>query len=188
MKKLVILLCMAGMCFAQNAMLSDFCSGFMVMGGARYDNVRMCVGSAAGVKGGPIADVMFSTKYHVKQNKMLVFNFPVMRPLLFGIAFKMLQFEPELNMEIHGDWQGRDIYWGPGLGLSLNYSPDYLSDMDMRGPDFFSMGPTVNCQAGVEIISRSYISLKTFYTPLFRFDGGDNGMVLGLTGQFSKYF
>ncbi len=33
------------------------------MGGGRYDDLRMCVGSPAGVKGGPIADIMFVTRY-----------------------------------------------------------------------------------------------------------------------------
>jgi hypothetical protein len=32
--------------------------GFLIMAGGRYDNLRMCVATDSGVKGGPIADIM----------------------------------------------------------------------------------------------------------------------------------
>ena len=38
--------------------------GLTFMAGGRYDNLRMCVGSSAGTKGGPIADGIFSIKFH----------------------------------------------------------------------------------------------------------------------------
>ena len=44
--------------------------GIKVMAGGRYDDMRMCVGSDAGVKGGPIADVMLL--YKKQSNQMLI--------------------------------------------------------------------------------------------------------------------
>jgi hypothetical protein len=58
------------------------------MAGGRYDNYRMCVASPAGVKGGAMADIMFTTKHRLNDHRSLTFNLPVMRPVLFGLAFK----------------------------------------------------------------------------------------------------
>ena len=69
------------------------------MAGGRYGDMRMCVGSGAGVKGGSIADVMLLFKQNIKPNVDLAFELSVMRPILFGVAFKLLQFEPQVSVE-----------------------------------------------------------------------------------------
>jgi len=184
---LLVFICSLTLAFSQGP-VTDFSTGFLVMGGVRYDDVRMCVGSEAGVKGGPIADLMFSSRYLVRENQIASFNLPVMRPLLFGIAFKMLQFEPEFTYEFHAQLGGRDFFAGPGVGFSLNYGPDYTSDTENRGTEFFSLGPILSMYAGTEFGHDNYLSLKGFYSPLFSFGGGPDGMVLGVAAGFSKYF
>ena len=60
MKKSIIILSILfiNIVFGQITKDSQKSYGIMFMGGGRYDDLRMCVGSAAGVKGGPIADIM----------------------------------------------------------------------------------------------------------------------------------
>ena len=72
--------------------------GVLFMGGGRYDNLRMCVGSDAGVKGGPMADIQLVVRYSLSPEYAVIFKLPVMRPILFGAAFKVLQFEPMVEM------------------------------------------------------------------------------------------
>ncbi|HMB01443.1 MAG TPA: hypothetical protein VKS21_10705, partial [Spirochaetota bacterium] len=72
--------------------------GINFLFGGRYDNLRMCVGSPAGVKGGPIADIGLDIKVSLDNQHDLVINLPIMRPILFGAAFKMLQYEPSVSL------------------------------------------------------------------------------------------
>jgi hypothetical protein len=177
---------------AQGAEKADVSFGVLLMGGGRYDNLRMCVGSAAGVKGGPIADIMLVTKYTLSPRYALTFNLPVMRPILFGLRFDMLQFEPEFTFEykikVH---EKRAFVLGPGLGLSLHHGPDYESDLDNRGESFFAAGPLFSWKFGLaferEGVTRNEIGLKLFYIPLFAKDRGD-GTVLGGALTFIHYF
>lgn len=166
--------------------------GILVMGGARYDNVRMCAGSPAGVKGGPIGDIMFTMKYRFSDKYAAVLNIPVMRPILFAASHDMLQFEPEAVFEMHRSLNGkRDFIHGPGLGLSANYGPDYNSGTENPTESFYAFGPIVNYQVGLAFNGKSQqhvIALKSFYTPLFSSDGHDNGHVVGGTLQYSIYF
>jgi hypothetical protein len=64
MKIKIILLLMLIMMFLGNLFSDEQQTtlGIKVMAGGRYDDMRMCVGSAADVKGGPIADVMLLIK------------------------------------------------------------------------------------------------------------------------------
>ena len=73
--------------------------GCSFLAGIRYDDLRMCVATPAGVKGGPIADIMASIRFPIDDKSSVSFKIPVMRPVLFGAAFGMLQFEPEVTLE-----------------------------------------------------------------------------------------
>ncbi len=190
MKKYLLFIFLIGSLFAQTDIHKSKSFGIMIMGGGRYDDLRMCVGSAAGVKGGPIADIMFVTKYHKNANNALSINIPVFRPILFGTAFKLLQFEPEVNWEMYRTTKsGKRIFMGPGLGLSFHYGPDYESDLDNRGEDFFAIGPMLNYSVGLSFNEErtKNLGLKLFYIPLFGEDK-NNGTVLGAAVQYYLIF
>jgi hypothetical protein len=159
--------------------------GIKVMAGGRYDDMRMCVGSDAGVKGGPIADVMLLIKRNIKPNVDLAFELPVMRPLLFGLAFEMLQFEPQISMEFNKQISNNSaLILAPGVGISLHYGPDYKSDLDNRGKDFFAAGPIVSGLIGYSFDGKNDKSktfgIRMFYTPLFSGESSSSpGQVFG---------
>lgn len=156
--------------------------GLHLLAGGRYDDVRMCVGSPAGVKGGPIMDVYLDIRFPLENNNFLIVNIPIMRPILFGAAFQMLQFEPQVTFEHrfdNGDKPGFVI--GGGLGLVFHYGPDYNSSPDNRGASFFAMGPLFTGSAGLLIEGKygNWIpGVKAFYSPLFSADY-ITGQVLG---------
>ena len=165
--------------------------GIKVMLGGRFDNLRMCVASPPGAKGGPIADIMLLYKVNVSDEVAMGVAVPVMRPILFGLAFRMLQFEPEYIVEIKSKLTSDvNLVWGPGLGISLHYGPDYKSskgDNDRR--DFFAAGPFVSGLVGVQFQNRTQlnrvIGVRAFYAPLFSREYS-TGTVAGaaLEGQF----
>jgi hypothetical protein len=176
---------------AQQIENKKFSFGIMFMAGGRYDDVRMCVASPAGVKGGPIGDIMLAFKHQKNDKYAFVFNLPVFRPILFGAAFKMLQYEPEAIFEIHKVINEKTIFfYGPGFGLSLNYGPDYKSNNKNPTVSFFSAGPIINYQLGFLFTSKiqNSMALKAFYIPLFSANNHDNGNVLGGALQYSIYF
>ncbi|MFW6221037.1 MAG: hypothetical protein ACOC4C_01100 [Fibrobacterota bacterium] len=169
----------------------DLVIGVNVMVGIRYDDIRMCVASPAGTPGGPVADVMLDLRYDFDENTAVSFNLPVMRPILFAVAFDMLQFEPQFTFEqrfnINDDL---DFVFGPGLGVSLHYGPDYKTAKDADNPeDFFAIGPNITSLFGINFNNESKltrtIGLKAFYIPLFSSDYR-NGTILGaaLEGHF----
>lgn len=151
----------------------DVTIGFKVMIGGRYDNMRMCVASPADSKGGLIADVMFLTRVQVNDEFAFTTEIPVMRPILFAAAFKMLQFEPQVNFEFtHKVNDDMDFRFGPAIGLSFHYGPDYKSDnKDKRGESFFAMGPMISGFSGIGYTNSKgkyrSVNLKAFYIPLF---------------------
>lgn len=149
--------------------------GFKVMAGGRYDDMRMCVGSDPGIKGGPIADVMFLVKKNIKPDIYLAFELPVMRPILFASAFKMLQFEPQVSIEFYKKMKNKSsLVFAPGMGISLHYGPDYKSDLDNRGKSFFAIGPLVSGLIGISSNGKNdkkrIIGIRLFYTSLFSGD------------------
>jgi hypothetical protein len=177
--------------FAQQIENKKFSVGIMAMVGGRYDDVRMCVASPAGVKGGPIGDIMLAFRVKKNDKFTFVFNLPVARPILFAAAYNMLQFEPEAIFEIHKVInEKRDFFSGPGLGLSLNYGPDYKSDNNNPSESFFSGGPIISYQVGFLFKAnvQSSFALKAFYIPLFSSNGHDNGNVAGGALQYTFYF
>lgn len=142
--------------------------GVHAVGGARYDDVRMCAASPAGVKGGPIMDVYLDVIVRTGDTTELVFNLPVMRPVLFGAAFQMLQFEPQMTLEYTP--AGSDFVFGGGLGAVFHYGPDYASSLEDRGPDFFATGPLLSASVAKRIGTSEGAWLpgvKVFYSPLF---------------------
>lgn len=154
--------------------------GTHLLFGGRYDNVRMCVGSPAGVPGGPIGDLYFDIRFPTSPNGTLVLNIPVFRPILFAASFQMLQFEPQVTYEylFTGSGGARPVLGG-GLGIVLHYGPDYLSSPTNRGPDFFAAGPLVSVSFGFRFSGKSGSwtpGIKAFAAPLF----GDPGY-LGFT-------
>ena len=188
-KNLIVFSCLViltGALAAEEKALISF--GVHAIGGGRYDDVRMCVGSPAGVKGGPIMDVYFDVVLRTGANTALVFNLPVMRPILFGAAFKMLQFEPQMTFEYTSVESG--FVFGGGLGAVFHYGPDYKSSLDDRGEDFFAVGPLVSGSVGRRIEARQGYWLpgaKVFYSPLFSAEkkfGGVLGAALELHYRF----
>lgn len=157
--------------------------GIHVLAGGRYDDVRMCVGSPEGVKGGPIAEIYFDVIIPLSDGDTLTVNIPVLRPVLFGVAFSMLQFEPQVTFEhVFPHERGKPGFLlSGGLGLVFHYGPDYKSSPENRGESFFAMGPLFTASAGVVFEGRSGTwipGLKAFYAPLFSPDYS-TGQVLG---------
>jgi hypothetical protein len=147
--------------------------GVNIMFGGRYDDLRMCVASPPGVPGGIIADIMLDTRLRFSDELSVTIKLPVMRPILFAVAFDMLQFEPEVMVEYRKEISEKvDLVIGPGVGVSLHYGPDYTTERDAVDPErFFAAGPIVSALAGVGFRGRSgrehVIGLRPFYIPLF---------------------
>lgn len=165
--------------------------GMHLLAGGRYDDVRMCVGSDAGVKGGPIMDIYADLRIPVGKLNTLAINIPVMRPILFGAAFQMLQFEPQVTYEHHfGTEEKAHIVLAGGSGLIFHYGPDYESSNDNRGEDFFAWGPLLSGFIGMEIPGNRnnwMTGVKVFYSPLFSEDY-DNGTVAGAALELHYLF
>jgi hypothetical protein len=170
--------------------------GFKTRIGGRYDNVRMCVASDPGVEGGMAADISLYLEFPYENNLTLAFDLPVFRPILFGAAFGMLQYEPEASLLYRVENDGSvDFIVGPTLGASFHYGPDHNSELsgDARGPDFFAMGPMVGAYLGLDFKrpGESFnfgLGVHPYVTPLFSIDDPDNhqGIVVGalLDGVF----
>ncbi|MGM0444194.1 MAG: hypothetical protein ACQEQV_08415 [Fibrobacterota bacterium] len=167
--------------------------GVSLMAGGRYDDIRMCVASDAGVKGGPVMDIKVTRSVDLNDGNSLVFSLPVMRPILFAARFDMLQFEPDVtftmerNLSDKTDWQ-----FGPGLGLSFHYGPDYRADEDNRGEEFFAAGPYIsflNALRFTESDAGSALGVRAFYAPLFSQESDlSPGTVLGGALEYSRGF
>ena len=195
---LVAFLLSAGAGEAQAQVSNDesILMGLKLRFGGRYDDVRMCVASAAGAKGGIAADVSFFMDLGVTDDWTMHLDVPVMRPILFATAFKMLQFEPSVsfNRRIRTD-SSVDVIIGPTVGLSLHYGPDYRSEPSGAGrrPSFFAMGPTLGGYFGLDFkrpdeALNFRLGLTPYITPLFSIGDpdGHKGWIAGglLDGAF----
>jgi len=170
--------------------------GVKVRAGGRYDNVRMCVASPAGAKGGPAMDVSLFAEVGLAKDITLEVDVPFVRPILFATAFRMLQFEPSAILKFYKDTDGRmDLVAGPAVGVSLHYGPDYESEPSGsgRGQSFFAIGPTVGGYFGLDFVRPDetfnfQLGLTPYVTPLFGVDdpGDHRGIVVGglLDGSF----
>ena len=147
--------------FAQETIQHNRSYGVLFIAGMRHDDVRMCVATDAGVKGGPMADVQLVIRWNLSDDKTLAFNLPVMRPILFLAAFNMFQFEPEVNLEIYKKLEsGTTIVSGPGFGISFHSGPGYESDLENPGESFVAFGPVFNWKWAI-VLNPDRNSLKT---------------------------
>lgn len=175
--------------FAEDAVNTVTRTGFKVRFGGRYDNVRMCVASKAGFKGGIAADLSAFAEIPVFKGALLHIDLPVMRPILFAAAFHMLQFEPTCAL-VFSNPSAQNHKWvvGPALGVSLHYGPDYNSESSGAGrtPSFFALGPIIGGYAGRDFIRPNkafdvQIGFSPYITPLFSVHDPENhrGVVIG---------
>ena len=175
--------------YAENNNPVSFGITFMI--GERYDNLRMCVATPPGVKGGPLGDIMLNIQFHVTGQFDIAVKVPVMRPILFGFAFKMLQFEPEVDFLYKKEINNK-IYFvsGGGIGLSFHYGPDYKSDNENKGESFFAIGPLLSGYTGFGFAGQRVdhrLALKALYIPLFAGNKGV-GTVIGGALDYSIIF
>jgi hypothetical protein len=146
--------------------------GIHILGGGRYDNVRMCVGSPPGVPGGPIGEFYLDIRIPVGTDGTVVVNIPLFRPILFAAQFGMAQIEPLVMYEhMLGEGTGTRPVIGAGLGAVFHYGPDYNSSPGNPGAAFFSIGPLFNAFAGLYIGESNVMAgIKGFASPLFSAD------------------
>ncbi len=146
--------------------------GIHILGGGRYDNVRMCVGSPPGFPGGPIGEFYLDIRIPVGTDGTVVVNIPLFRPILFAAQFGMVQIEPLVMYEhMLGEGTGTRPVVGGGLGVVLHYGPDYTSSPENPGEAFFSIGPLFNVFAGLYIGESNLMAgIKGFASPLFTAD------------------
>jgi hypothetical protein len=179
----------AGTVTAQDGASEELIFGVKLRFGARYDDVRMCVASDPGTKGGPAADISFFTEFGVSEDWMIHVDLPVFRPIFFAAAFDMLQYEPTVSATTRIRTDGAvDVVLGPTLGLSLHYGPDYRSaeSGEGRGPSFFALGPMFGGYLGLDFkrpgeAFNVQVGLSPYVTPLFSIDDPDEhqGVVVG---------
>lgn len=163
--------------------------GVKIRIGGRFDNVRKCVASKTGTKGGIAADISAFAEFPAGNGTVVHIDLPVMRPILFAAAFHMLQFEPTVALKFH-DTSGNNVGWvaGPALGVSLHYGPDYKSETSGAGrtASFFAMGPIIGAYAGLDFrrpgeAFNFQLGISPYVTPLFGIGDPQNhrGIVIG---------
>lgn len=170
--------------------------GIRITAGGRYDDVRMCVASDPGVRGGAALDVALFAEAPISDDLSLSVDLPVFRPIMFWLAFDMLQFDQMITLNFRHDMEGdTDLIFGPTVGLSLHYGPDFNSgsEGDTRGPSFFALGPIFGGFVGLDFTrpGESFnfqLGLRPYFSPLFSINDADDhrGIVVGglLDGQF----
>lgn len=173
--------------------------GIKVRIGGRFDNVRKCVASQPGTKGGIAADISLFAEVPLSEKTSVNIDLPVMRPILFAFAFKMLQFEPSVSWRFtHTTPDAKKAFtFGPTLGFSLHYGPDYTYDAkpDTAKHAFFALGPTIGGYAGYTFNRSSgrprfSLGVSPYVTPLFSVNDPDkrNGVVIGGLLDAAFYF
>ena len=168
--------------------------GFKLMAGGRYDNMRMCVASPAGAKGGPVADVLLFMRFKLSPHFGLSISIPVFRPIFFGAAFGMLQYESDVALE----WsfpvsQSVDFVTGPGIGISYHYGPDYtVGKNDVNPEKFFALGPMISYYAAFDFRwpknHATRVGIHLYHISLFRTDESGYGMVFGGALEVGMHF
>ena len=181
--KLLFLLIIVNVCglFAENS----FQLGLSFAAGARYDEVRMCVASPVGYKG--VLHLNLLDLLLKESQQILGFGgyIPLGRPLLFGTAFRMLQFLPEAVVSLHIPINDSiDFLTDFGAGASFHYGPDYKSGLnsgDPRSPDFFAVGPRGSLFFGIAYLLQNNIALKVGVRPYVEYLFSDylSGFVAG---------
>lgn len=164
--------------------------GIKIRIGGRFDNMRMCVASPAGAKGGLAADISAFAEFPTRNKEVLLHvDLPLMRPILFALAFRMVQFEPTVMLKF-SDRGNNKVGWvaGPVLGVSLHYGPDYHSEASGSGrtESYVALGTILGGYAGLDF-KRPYqrfnfqLGLSPHITPLYSIGGTQNrrGVVIG---------
>lgn len=156
--------------------------------GGRYDNMRMCVASPAGAKGGMAADISIFKNFNINENTTGHLDIPIMRPILFGTAFKMIQFEPSFNLRYKKVLKNTStLVFGPGIGVSVHYGPDYKAEETLANGEnsFFALGPMISGYLGFipnrEKPSKFEFGITPYFTPLFSINDSQNrnGIIAG---------
>jgi hypothetical protein len=168
--------------------------GLKARAGARHDNIRMCVATPAGVKGGPAADISLYLGYALDEDWSIAADLPIFRPILFGAAFDMLQYEPDVSLLYRMRNDGNvDYLVGPSLGASFHYGPDYKSELSGKGrrDSFFAMGPIIGGYFGLDFKRpvggfNFQFGLFPYVTPLFSINDPQHhrGEVIGALVDF----
>jgi hypothetical protein len=164
----------------------SFSLGLSMAAGGRYDNVRMCIASDAGVPGG-IAMEPFGLvfEYRFNENFGMGGYLPIGRPILFAVVPEMLQFLPELVFNIHIPIdETMSLVFHPAIGASLHYGPDYNSDQENRGTEFFAAGPRISILSGIALHRNENNEFILGLKPYFEYLISDyrSGFVIG--GEF----
>ncbi len=171
---------------------SSFYIGISAAAGGRYDNVRMCIASPAGTPGGiamePAALVL---EYRADNQSGFGVYIPVGRPLLFAFVPNMLQFLPEFYVSlIFPINEDISFILHTALGGSFHYGPDYLSDQENRGPNFFAAGPRISLFAGIGFGSNLKHEFQIGIKPYFEYLFSDylSGFVVGGEIDFQYHY
>lgn len=179
-----------GELFAANTVDYQPRFGVKIRIGGRFDNMRMCVASPAGAKGGLAADISAFAEFPIGNKEVLLHvDLPLMRPILFAFAFRMVQFEPTVMLKFSGR-HNNNVGWvaGPVLGVSLHYGPDYHSEASGSGrtESFIALGPIFGGYAGLDFRRPDkrfnvQLGLSPHITPLYSIGGTRNrsGVVIG---------
>ncbi len=157
--------------------------------GGRYDDVRMCVATAAGTKGGPAVEGSLHVEVPLGRGYTLALDLPVLRPVIFAFAFDMIQFEPQASFLRRRGLGGRlDLVYGLSLGLTVHHGPDYTSERSGagRGPSFTALGPRFGAYAGLDFLrpgrrTNFQLGLAPYVSPLYALEDPDRhqGVVVG---------
>lgn len=160
--------------------------GVQLRFGGRYDNVRMCVATDAGVPGGPAGDIALFSTFELSPTWEVTATLPVFRPILFAAKFDMLQFEPQVAFQRRFARDGADFLLGPSVGVSLHYGPGYESEASGAGrdPSFWAVGPMFGGYAGFDFdrdgkLFNFQLGLSPYVAPLISPERGKSGVVFG---------
>jgi hypothetical protein len=124
-------------------------------------------------------------EFPVGKDKALQVDLPIMRPILFAVAFNMFQFEPSATLKFRETSGGNtDLVLGPTIGVSLHYGPDYHSDLNDR--HFFAAGPIIGGYFGLDFprpgkLFNFELGVTPYLIPLFgiRDSANHKGIVIG---------
>lgn len=166
--------------------------------GWKYDDLRMCGATGPGAPHGPDIDVSAFAELPLSDDASLDVNLPLFRPIMLGVAGRMVQLEPEATLLFRTDLDdGNRLVAGPSLGFSLHYGPDLLSTSKGAGrtPSFWAFGPRLGGYVGVDFVRPTetfnfQLGLHPYFEPLFAIadERARRGRVAGLTLDSSFRF
>jgi hypothetical protein len=145
--------------------------GFHMSFGWKQDNLRITTSSSGLEKTGTTGEISLDTRYRLGSGCALNLNFPVGRPALFGVAFSILQLEPQLTVEFYKQlYKGLELVFGPSVGASFYYGPEHSTDIDeLNSSDFFfASGPIMAGLVGLRFneFFENVIGFRPYYGSL----------------------